>query len=834
MSRFRNSQTHDEHFYDMDNINNIDDEFIENTKKLVPKETTDHKRKNMEYNSHDRSMKIFNMDDGTTWHPTKHQMTDDKNDMLSEYYRKMGINNEDNDVIYNTDFVTVNSSDRVITEKIVTSHVHNLSNVLSLTASSNQLTLSDTNSYFIKDDLITISNINATNTKIRTILKSVDISSVNMTFTNGSQYVTFTYTHTFSYPYNIEDDASLAGIPIKSDYSIYLHSIDGLAASTLLGNIPVESLVGTYHDVYLKQNVSTTFDIKLTTSFTGTTVTYTTTSPIYKRYITFTNNNEYMEILYTHGIAVPQTSIISLDYVDTGDFIIFDDIGGLNTTHIGNIPLNFLNKRCHKLYVRNEYNVTPVITAVSGTTYILADRVFIKLDRSFSGTQSISNHNFSFQINSLGGIHLDLINTGNLTKYHRIMSTSGTDHTIELSQKAVYSISSTGGNMQIGKISEFIKNNINPNKYSIDLPEAFLGVIQVKLVNTIIPNTVKTIKDGNNKLYWQNLDDGNTIYSMTIPEGYYTKTELESEINSLSLEVARISNTSLSSYKYRLINDIRADIHEHKNIVEFRSYKIAELIKPVVHIYPPISANPDDDVLHTNTIIRRITIKHINHYLDIGDKITISNAVATFGIPASILNSEHTIIEIASSDSYIVELPLFTFSTDRTDTGGGPNVYIDIPNSFRLLFDYDDTSGEVFGFRNIGESGSMTQFGDIIKNTDLYENEQDNSSTVITSVKLKRDNYIMFNLVGYSTIHNTGPVKENFSLINTDGDYGGILYNKHTNTTKTFSRPLKKLRTLDIEFYGTDGELFNFDDKDHSFTLAITTENKRPLGTNIV
>lgn len=831
MSRFRNSQANSEHFYnasDSDDSADIDDiDDIDDTKIIV------NKKNNFTSDGNNRSTRIFNMDDGATWHPTKHEMTDDRHDMLSEYYKKMGINNEDYDVIYKTEFVNINSSDRVITEKIVTSNMYTLNNVLSLSASSNSLILADTNGYFAEDDLITISNINAKHTKIRTILKSVDISDVNITFTDASEYVTFTYTHSFTYPYNIEDDASLVGIPIKSDYSIYLRSIDGIGALTSIGNIPTSLLIGIYHDIYLTVGVTITFDIKLSTAFSGTTVTYTTSSPIFKRYLTFTNNSEYMEVLYDHGITVPQTSIISLDYVDTGDYITFHDIGGTNTTHTGNIPLNFLNKRAHKLYVRNEYNDTPVITADSETSYILTDRIFIKLDRSFSGIQSVGNYNFSFQINSLGGISIDLINTGSLTKYHRIKSTSGTNHTIELNQKAIYSVSNTGGNIQIGKISEFIKNNINPNKYSIELPKAFLNVIQMKLINTIIPNTAKTIKNGNNKLYWQNLDDGNKVYELTIPEGHYTKTELETEINNLSLEIARISDTSLSSFKYRLVNDIRVTIHEHKNITEFSSYKIAELIKPIVHVYPAISSNPDDDILHTNTITRTMTIKHVNHYLSVGDKIRISNSVSTFGIPEEILNAEHIIIAVPSSDRYDVELPLFTIGTDRTDTGGGPNVCIEIPNSFRLLFDYDDTIGSVFGFRNVGDMKSITQFANIIKNTDLYENEYDSTDIVTTSVKLKRDYYIMFNLVGYDTIHNTGPIKDNFSLINIDGDYGTILYNKHTNTTKTFTRPLKKLKGLDIEFYGTNGELFNFDDKDHSFTLAITTENKTPLGTNV-
>lgn len=826
-------------------FNDIDGDGVVNDKKRII------------YDKRTDNNNVFVRDDGEHYRPSDPHMPEDRYDPLADFYRKKGTNLRNYDTVYSTEHVTINSSDRIITNKVITDKEIVLSNSLDMVKNSNMITINDSSNIIVNNDLITLTGVNTAPVQLRTLVKIADVSSANFVFTNNSEYVQIVFTHTMSMPtpeYTgsseaVPPDFGLSGEKVKSDYVIYLHAISGTGDDTHIGNISIPGLLNKYHDVYLTYEtvvvgytlipiVTTYFHIKLSEAYTGDGVTHTVSVPIHKQYLIMNNNDRYMSVVYTHGIIPQQTSVVNKAYIETDSTVMFENIGGTAVTHINNIALNWLNNRVHKVYVRNSnFNLDPTLDppdASDDTLDIIADRFYIKLDKKFTGVLSPENYNIKITLKSIGGISLDYINTDNITQYHRVINATSSSYQIEVSKKASFTVSGTGGDkIKVGRVSEFVRSNIFPNEYTIDLPHTFTNVIQIKLINSIIPNTSKTIKSAYNKLYWENVDDGDNLYSITIPKGYYTASELETEINTLISAVPRTSNTSITDSKYSNINNINVTIKENNNTVTFTSTKIASLDNPITFIYPAIPDSATDDTATTATTARQLTINHANHFLDVGDSITISNAVATNGIPASILNATHTILQVTDADNYIIQLPLFPIETTRTATKGGVNVRIDVANQFRLRFDLDDTIGDVLGFRNTGTTNAITRYSSVISNNDLYEGEEEDVSSVKKSVKLRRDDYMILNMGGINSLFNTGPIKDSFSIINLDGPEGSVLYNKHVASTKYFERPLNELRSIDVKFYDTEGNLFDFDDENHSITLAISTVNKHPLGTRI-
>ena len=68
----------------------------------------------------------------------------------------------------------------------------------------------------------------------------------------------------------------------------------------------------------------------------------------------------------------------------------------------------------------------------------------------------------------------------------------------------------------------------------------------VKIISSEFPNSEKIIKNTpaskqNNKIYWQNLDDGDHIYSAEISAGNYKSNELEIALEKVFYDTGRIN-----------------------------------------------------------------------------------------------------------------------------------------------------------------------------------------------------------------------------------------------------------------------------------------------------
>jgi hypothetical protein len=160
------------------------------------------------------------------------------------------------------------------------------------------------------------------------------------------------------------------------------------------------------------------------------------------------------------------------------------------------------------------------------------------------------------------------------------------------------------------------------------------------------------------------------------------------------------------------------------------------------------------------------------------------------------------------------------------------------PNNFRLLFNYSDTIGSLLGFPNVGETYSVTKFDNTITNKDPYEPDISPAMNIDTttpgnSMILCGYNYILMTCEELPVIDTIGKIKKAFAKIIFTGIPGKMCFNSFIATPKIFYEPINQLSQLTIAFYSPEGELYDFNGLEHSFTIEITTLDDLPYDTHI-
>lgn len=548
----------------------------------------------------------------------------------------------------------------------------------------------------------------------------------------------------------------------------------------------------------------------------------------------FSNGSKYVQITYNNGID--QSLLQTYDISDL-TFTLSGFVGNTGQNYINNIPINSINKT-HNLLLS-----TPDITIKDVSTF------YFELPTTFIGSYSPVSFNVELTFNYIGGIPLNKINSyiptsnNNLNPYLTITSTTTNSYTIVLSKNASETLSGFGGNtIQVGKITSITQGFYDPNSYIYYLPTELYNVIRVEMFSSEFPCVPKNITSSKNRFYWQNLFDGDYVYYVELDSGFYNPEKLKNTLEE------KIYNTVRNNYETNVKNNVKPSYTNH-NFIEINiettsgitvvnSYIETKTTKPIINVFPAISTSYLNDPIIpiTNYVL---TIFHEGHGLTAGTKITIQGAIQHMGIPASVINVEHTITSILSENEYKITLDPFNLSRDRTNTMGGANVSIYSPNSFRLRMDFEDSLCGVLGFRNIGSSGSITNYGITCSNDDLYDDEQSTDdlgvSTTITKDPLDfiSDTYLMINCNELQVIEDI-TVKDNYFVkILLNGNYGSELYNTFVNTPKNYYVPIDTLRQLTLSFYRPNGNLFDFSKINHSFTLRIVCIRKLNIGTYI-
>ena len=456
-----------------------------------------------------------------------------------------------------------------------------------------------------------------------------------------------------------------------------------------------------------------------------------------------------------------------------------------------------------------------------------------------------------------GGIPVNKINAfypisgNNLQGFQKISDVSKKFISIGLLRNGYYENNFGNSNIYIKKIKQIDYGYINQNEYKINLNKNINNIIGSRIISSEFPNSEKVFKDHtsdsqNNKLYWQNLDDGDKIYSISIESGNYTTDELITLLEKKFYDVEKINYSIDENDIYTKNNYIKVTIDIKTDIVTFTSYNEAIIKKPFIKIKPEIietdgikgSSNESYDGSY------QITINHLNHNLVVGDTILIRDAISFLGISANLFNVSHKIKEVISVNSYIIELNNINLNSLRVNTGGGNGVKIYVPNKFRMRFDFPDTMGLQLGFRNIGNINSITKYNFIISNQDKYENEidfNDNGKELIitnNSLLLSGSSYILIDCPELNGIYNYGltnlkNIKNIFGKINLSGLPGKIIYNSFVPFNINYESPIKSISELTFRFYTPEGKLFDFNNLNHSFVIEFTCLDKLPEDTNI-
>ena len=565
-------------------------------------------------------------------------------------------------------------------------------------------------------------------------------------------------------------------------------------------------------------------------------------SPTYA--LDFINSSEYMTLRMKNvGHGIPST------YTGTSIKITISGIkGDAESTYINNIPINTLNKT-HTVHL-----VKPTETDVPAESYD-GEKLYIKLPKAFVGNYTREKYNFYVKLSAIAGVPLGYLNArypidiDHFQGFFNIENVTSNGYYININKEAIVSgggtVTSGGSNIEVARIEKIITGYTDPNKYKYVLPHIFNEIVSITLVSSEFPNSKKVIRDygdsRNNRLHWQNLDDGDHVYYIDIEPGNYTPEDLIVEIQSKFYDTTRLSfsgNTSVSS-SYTNSHYVQMTMNMNTNVTTFKSYKEAILTKPITNINPDIQEktaldNFSDDVQF------EITITHSNHGLSSGDKILIAGAISHMGIPTNILNKEHTILKVNDDNEYVIKLDKFNLSTaSRIRTNGGVSVYVYAPDTFRLRLDQTDSIAGILGFRNVGEDIAITPYNSTITNKDAYEldntfNQLGESMTITNnSINLSGDDYILMVVKQISTMVSNGAIKNAFAKIQLTDSPGNILYNTFVSAPKIYIEPLPELHELDFEFYSPDGSLYDFSGLDHSFTLELTTLIEMPSGTNI-
>jgi len=554
-------------------------------------------------------------------------------------------------------------------------------------------------------------------------------------------------------------------------------------------------------------------------------------------FMKFTENSPYVEINTNGNLTFDVSKYTD---IDTSKLLVeLGNIEGNNlSSYIGNIPINLLNKK-HRMYLINN-------TDISGN-----NKFFIKLPINSDGTQALTSFYLTIKFYHYNCIPINEINANypidnnHINGYQIINSITDT----EIDFIIFPPVNNYTGNtyntfpvntISLNTISSISKGYPNSHSYAINLPKTYSNIVQVRMVSSVFPNVFRAFKgfpsaQQNNKLYFQDIDNGDNVQYVELEEGTYTDrefiTRMEYKFSLLTREID-ITDSSYESNYYVKIN-----IERSRDYIEFKNYRRALLTKPIISIEPPINKNDATIGLGTYTI----SINHPNHKItNIGTEITLINFLSHLGINATDINKTHKISKIIDDNTYQIELSRINLDITKTETQGGYGCEILVPREMRLLFTYSDSMGEQIGFRNIGDANSITFYSTTITNKEPYENEitfdvlKNTKIFTNSSLTFYKDQYIIITCKELTIIKNTRQPINIFGKINLTNNTNELLIDSIVCPPIFYYNPLDALSTLTFEFFTPDGKQYDFNNIDHSFVLEFTMMDNIPENTGLL
>ena len=557
-------------------------------------------------------------------------------------------------------------------------------------------------------------------------------------------------------------------------------------------------------------------------------------------FIKFINNSPYVQINTNGNLTYPVNKYPDID--TTKLFVELSNIEGNDlSSYIGNIPISLLNK-VHQMYLISDTDTT-------GNN----NRFYIKLPIDSDGTQSTTNYYVTIKFYHYNCIPINEINSNypinnDHTNGYQVISAI-TDTEIEfvihppvnntLSLQNINYDNFPDNKIYLNTIESINKGYPYSHSYAINLPKTYSNIVQVRLLSSTFPNVFKAFNaypslQQNNKLYFQDVDNGSNVQYIELEEGTYTEQEFITRMEykfSLLQRSKDIAESTYDPYYYVKIN-----IEKSRDYIEFKNYRRALLTKPIVGVSPTI--NITDTTIGVGSYT--ITINHPSHKItNIGTKVTFVNFIEHLGLSADTLNQTYTITNIIDDNTYQIVINRINLNNIKNLTNGGYACEILVPREMRLLFTYSDSMGEQIGFRNIGDPHSITKFSTIITNKDSYENETNYDSLrntkIFTNASLTfyKDQYIIMTCKELSVIKNTRQPIDIFAKINLSNDIN-LLIDNIICPPIFYYNPIDRLSKLTFEFYTPQGIQFDFNNIDHSFVLELTMMDNIPEHTGLL
>lgn len=502
-----------------------------------------------------------------------------------------------------------------------------------------------------------------------------------------------------------------------------------------------------------------------------------------------------------------------------------------NTSFVGNISLNLLNGY-HRMFltsadVERDLGIYDPETSISNDNlaidkfYISLNKPYTKRDFSFTnplltGALLVTVYEEPISDITIKYLHYGGVPIKNINAEFPIgfKSVEGFKYVrdivensyivVELDRVGLLDNKFGGDCIYLGLIENITNGYPNPNSYVVNLEKVYTNVVLIRMVNSIFPVTQKVLMDGlsggrrNNRFYWQNLDDGDTIYQIELEAGNYSTIEFKTLFENTVKNIPRNINVANNINSFDLdfgiqMNCITIDINENSDKVIFKSFnvfnpsdeiylekdKLSEINQLCGSVMMNTNELPEQNLVDEEDIYYqyptgdffknfpnmnidcdayRIKIKfdNTNNILKVGDMIVIENSLNFEDIPEKYLNGSHIVTRVDENSFDILISNVNLDNTLDMTIKGGFEIVLYTPNLFRIRFDFQDTFGTELGFRDVGQETSITNYLHVIDNDILYENE-DQSSVLqtITGRKIDLQTSTTFNI--RNTLQLTGP-----------------------------------------------------------------------------
>jgi hypothetical protein len=569
------------------------------------------------------------------------------------------------------------------------------------------------------------------------------------------------------------------------------------------------------------------------------------------------NNFRYMVILI-------ETNIPS-DYKNYADelYINIELVGSqTESNYINNIQFNNLvgyKKSLITSDIPSSYLETfrELATQVFGTfnTTILDQQCFlVELPEKYINLETsyrLINQTFKITYQHIGGIKLGYLNANypiNNINYQSSYSVYSVidENTIEinLNYQSFGDLTGGGKNVQVMKITNTITGYPDADSYVVDLKKSFNNVVGIELISSEFPYVDLAVqKNVNDKLYWRNIEDGQTVYKVQLDDGFYSTETLVKHLKEKINLVPRTGNSNTN----KLFNLFDIELEPNIQKITFKPYTISKL---------PNRLSIRLEVIE-NIKYYILNVGHTNNLVDVNEIITIIDSesvtakyiqdetVTIYSINQDYINGEHTIYsKNLENQTYDIilgnEFEIKTVIV-ASESYGGENVSVKSKTKVSLLFDRPDTIGELIGFINVGDKYSVTDYSGAVSNKDPYVytigldvvgNPYSYSSGFINLSG--KYNYMLMYLNDIEYVFSNNNLASAFAKICFSGNPGDVLFNTYVPyPINVYSKnfPISTLTQITIKFTYPDGSRVNFRNIDHSFTLRITEEKLQNSNT---